>query len=285
MANIRDQCSWVHAEPAPRPPTKAKDLVRMAVARRGDARAAPPAARCRRDARGAGHRRRGGRHDGRAGPRPTMGSSRTSSSATARLGGRASDRPDAQGFAPGRLRRRGPQKVIDNLESRIHPEGRAVRTFRASSANFSGVIRERDGKRTTIDHGVVVVATAGTKKAEPFGLGSSDRIVTGLDLEQDAGRDDEKVTGAGAVASSCAGSLDENRGYCSPAPAAPVDQERIRLKQADPAPTGLRLVQGGPHLRLLGGVLHAGARARRHLRALRQFHQAGVEVSGPVKVT
>jgi heterodisulfide reductase subunit A len=33
MANIRDQCSWVHATHMPEATDKAKDLVRMAVAR------------------------------------------------------------------------------------------------------------------------------------------------------------------------------------------------------------------------------------------------------------
>jgi heterodisulfide reductase subunit A-like polyferredoxin len=33
MANIRDQCSWVHATHMPESTEKAKDLVKMAVAR------------------------------------------------------------------------------------------------------------------------------------------------------------------------------------------------------------------------------------------------------------
>ena len=67
MANIRDQCSWVHTDNPDRATAKAIDLVRMAVGR--TARLMPLAAGTRAGQQcGAGDRRRSGRHHGRLGP-------------------------------------------------------------------------------------------------------------------------------------------------------------------------------------------------------------------------
>ena len=72
----------------------------------------------------------------------------------------------------------------------------------------------------------------------------------------------------------CAGSLDENKPYCSRTCCAQSIKNAIRAQGSATRPARLRVVQGGPHLRLPRGVLHAGARAGRHLHALRQRRQA-----------
>ena len=63
-----------------------------------------------------------------------------------------------------------------------------------------------------VDHGVVVVAT-GTNEERPslYGLGESQKVVTGMDLERMLKEDDPAlaaVKSAGFIL--CAGSLDEN---------------------------------------------------------------------------
>ncbi len=64
MANIRDQCSWVHQNEPVAATEKAKDLVRMAVAR---SRLLEPLAEFSSEIvpQGPGYRRRGGRDDRR----------------------------------------------------------------------------------------------------------------------------------------------------------------------------------------------------------------------------
>ena len=62
MANIRDQCSWVHMRQKEEATHKAKDLVRMAVA---NARLIRPLSELAiaGNPKGIGHRRRRGRDD------------------------------------------------------------------------------------------------------------------------------------------------------------------------------------------------------------------------------
>jgi heterodisulfide reductase subunit A len=154
----------------------------------------------------------------------------------AKLGGRVLDIDQTlRGSRPAELVARLEKKVIDNPNVKIHLDSELA-DFQGFIGNFSSVIRESDDKRTPVDHGVVIVATgAQEERPELFGLGKSDRIVTGLDLERMLAEGDSRVQKAGAVGFVlCAGSLDENKGYCSRTCCAQSIKNAIRLKEADP---------------------------------------------------
>ncbi len=142
------------------------------------------------------------------------------------------------------------QRVVDNPNVKIHLAA-TLEDFHGFIGNFSSVIATADGQRTPIDHGVVIVAT-GSQEARPelYGLGQSDKIVTGLDLEHLFADGDERLAKAGAVGFIlCAGSLEEGAHYCSRTCCQQSVKNAIRLKEANPERPGLRVVQGGPHLR------------------------------------
>ena len=69
MANIRDQNTWVHMNNPDKATAKAKDLVRMAVAKAAHIEAPSPSVHHHPQNR-TGHRRRGGRHGSRLGRGP-----------------------------------------------------------------------------------------------------------------------------------------------------------------------------------------------------------------------
>ncbi len=234
MANIRDQCSWVHHDEPQVATEKAKDLVRMSVARAllleplykidvplthaalvvGGGVAGMTAALAIGD----------------------MGFEVHLVERREHLGGRALDIDRTlKGNRPAEFVAELEQRLIDNPNVRIHLQSE-VADFQGFIGNFSSVIRESDGKRTPVDHGVVIVATGGVEdRPEVFGLGQSEQIVTGLDLERLFATDDTRLHTKGAVGFIlCAGSLDENKPYCSRTCCAQSIKNAIRLKEADP---------------------------------------------------
>ena len=234
MANIRDQASWVHNTEPERATDKARDLVRMSVAR---ARMLEPlykvdvplshaaviigggiAGMTAADALGEmGHEV----HLVERGPR---------------LGGHALELSRTiRGGDPAEYAGRLEQKLVENPRVRIHLESELA-DFQGFIGNFSGVIVAADGQRTTVDHGVVVVAT-GSREERPalYGLGDNERIVTGMDLESMLKNEDpalDEVRSVGFVL--CAGSLDESHPYCSRTCCQQSIKNAITLKERDP---------------------------------------------------
>jgi heterodisulfide reductase subunit A-like polyferredoxin len=215
MANIRDQASWVHNKEPEKATDKAKDLIRMSVAR---ARLLEPLFKIDVPLTHAAVVVGGGVAGmTAANALGDMGHETHLIERSAKLGGLAHELGTTiKGNDPAALVAGLEQKLIDNPNVRIHLEAELA-DFHGFIGNFSSSIAEKDGKRTAIDHGVVVVATGSREdRPELYGLGGSQKVVSGLDLERMLKDDDPALTdvkSAGFIL--CAGSLDETHPYCS----------------------------------------------------------------------
>jgi len=234
MANIRDQASWVHNKEPEKATQKAKELVQMSVAR---ARLLEPLYKVDVPLTHAAVVIGGGV----AGMTSAlalgdMGHEVHLVERTAKLGGHSlAIGKTIKGNDPATLVRELEERLVDNPNVKIHLEAELA-DFHGFIGNFASVIAESDGKRTPVEHGVVIVAT-GSREERPelFGLGSSEKIITGMDLERMLKEDDPSLADAKSVGFIlCAGSLDENHPYCSRTCCQQSIKNAIALKEKDP---------------------------------------------------
>ncbi|HTX69492.1 MAG TPA: FAD-dependent oxidoreductase [Thermoleophilia bacterium] len=235
MANIRDQASWVHAKEPEKATQKAKELVQMSVAR---ARLLEPLYKVDVPLTHTAVVIGGGV----AGMTSAlalgdMGHEVHLIERTDKLGGHVLNLgPTTKGNDPTALVEDLEQRLVDNPNVKIHLEAELA-DHHGFIGNFSSVIQEKDGKRTPVDNGVIIVATGGVENRpdEMYGLGSSQKVVTGMDLERMLKEDDpalEDVRSAGFIL--CAGSLDESHPYCSRTCCQQSVRNAIALKEQDP---------------------------------------------------
>ncbi len=182
MANIRNQCSWVHSNDRAAATAKARDLVRMAVARAGLLE-----------------------------PQPTVSVPVQQSALV--IGGGAAGMAAAlaladQGFPVhlverdgelgGNLRAvlrghnsRDPQRILNELVDRVgasplimtHLNSRVVATG-GFKGRFESTVEHADGRRMAIQHGVTILATGAEEYRGPdYGYGSDPRILTQQEFE------------------------------------------------------------------------------------------------------
>ncbi|MCG6911646.1 MAG: FAD-dependent oxidoreductase, partial [Deltaproteobacteria bacterium] len=210
MANIRNQCTWVHAGEKEKATEKSKDLVRMAAARAslldpiGDIDVA-----VNKSALVVG--------GGIAGMTAALNLADQGFPAIlverdAELGGVARDigktwkGEDVQAF-------------LADIKNRVarHPEVEVLTGAEITDAggfvgNFETTIKSGD-KLKTVQHGATVIATGGgAADTDEYLYGKNDRVMRWHDLEHnlDNVRDDDTV-----VFIQCVGSRDDRRPYCS----------------------------------------------------------------------
>ena len=234
MANIRDQASWVHRDEPEGATQKAKDLIRMSVAR---ARELEPLYKIDVPLTHAAAVIGGGIAGMTAAAAlGDMGYEVHLVERSEKLGGRVLEIDRTiKGSDPAEFVAALERRVLANPKVKVHM-GANLTDFHGFIGNFASVIEGRDGARTPIEHGVVIIAT-GAKEDRPevFGLGSSQKVVTGMDLEKLLAEDDPAVKDADSVGFMlCAGSLDENKGYCSRTCCAQSIKNAIRLKEQKP---------------------------------------------------
>ncbi len=234
MANIRDQASWVHNQEPAKATGKARDLVRMSVAR---ARMLEPLFKIDVPLTHAAVVLGGGIAGmTAANALGDMGHEVHLVERTPKLGGHAlALGATIKGGDPADYVAALERRLVDNPNVRIHLEAELA-DFHGFIGNFSSVIADKDGKRTPIDHGVVVVATGSREdRPELYGLGESAKVVTGMDLERMLKDRDPALAEAGAVGFVlCAGSLDETHPYCSRTCCQQSVKNAIALKEQDP---------------------------------------------------
>jgi heterodisulfide reductase subunit A-like polyferredoxin len=234
MANIRDQASWVHRDEPERATAKAKDLIRMSVAR---ARELEPLAVSDVPITHAAVVVGGGVAGMTAATAlGEMGYEVHLVERADRLGGRALELDRTiDGGAPSALVGSLVRRVAGNPNVTVHLRAELT-DVHGFVGNFSSVIRNDDDGRTPVEHGVVIVATGATEaRPEVFGLGSSPGIVTGMDLERMLADDDPALHEARSVGFIlCAGSLDEHTPYCSQTCCGQSIKNAIRVKEQDP---------------------------------------------------
>ncbi|MBW2069645.1 MAG: CoB--CoM heterodisulfide reductase iron-sulfur subunit A family protein [Deltaproteobacteria bacterium] len=219
MANIREQCSWVHQQNPEVATTKAKALVRMAVAR--VSRASPlhvesvvvqPRALVI-----------GG---GLAGMRACLAVAEQGYQCflvekTQQLGGSLRHlRHTLEGEDPARILRTSISKIKRHPLIKTYL-GAEIRSVHGQVGDFHTTIVQQapsGGKTQVLRHGAIVVAT-GAREFKPDGLffyGEDPRVVTQLELESLIAENHSLLQRVGAVVMlQCVGSRTEERPYCS----------------------------------------------------------------------
>jgi heterodisulfide reductase subunit A-like polyferredoxin len=231
MANIRDQCSWVHVKHPGAATFKAKDLVRMAVAR---AATLSPL----KDIRVEVDQRAIVIGGGLAGM--------TAALSLANQGFEAAliEREPELGGVARRIRRSldgaDPQSHLGELIKRVkeHPllrlyTGAAIEEFSGHVGRFKVKLRQRE-RIPEVGGGAVIVATGGAPyQPTEYGCGQSDAIVTQIELEQ---RLDDPAFVRGlteVVMIQCVGSRDEEHPYCSRVCCQQAVKNALAIKEAN----------------------------------------------------
>ncbi len=238
MANIRDQCSWVHMTEPEKASLKSKDLLRMAVAK---ARLLEPLQK---------------RHV------PIVKSVLV-------IGGGASGMSSALGMADqgydvhlverekelgGNLRHlhyllggEKPQvelktliaKVESHEKIHLHTEAK-IKNIEGSIGNFKTTL-SANGKSVEFEHGVVIVATGAQQyKPKEYLYETNEKVITQLELEERLAAGGEWSASAGngipksVVMIQCVGSRDEERPYCSRICCSEAVKNALKLKEISP---------------------------------------------------
>jgi heterodisulfide reductase subunit A2 len=233
MANIRNQNAWVHQKQPEMATEKAKDQVRMAVARSSmayglEAVAVDVEQKALVIGGGVSGMKAALMMAGQGFPVLLIEKSD-------RLGGVAAQlRTTAQGEAVRPLL----EKLIRDVEAndRIDISTRTTLVSAAGSVgNFSGEI-DVDGNRRAVSFGAAVVATGGKESVpDEYGYGTNDRILTHLQLDALLDSRPEALQQANsAVFIQCVGSRDARRPYCSRVCCTHSVESAIELKTRNP---------------------------------------------------
>ncbi len=232
MANIRNQCSWVHEDPE-LATAKSMDLVRMAVAR---ALQLEPIQQMQSPVTQKALVIGGGL------------SGMTSALSLTRQGFESYlvERSDRLGGQLNRLKytlegedvQERLKKLVDEVgaEDRIKVFTNAeVREFGGHIGAFHATI-ESDGKREEIDAGTVIVAT-GAREYKPteYLYGENPNVLTQLELEEKIADAPDEVRNANTIVMiQCVGSRDEEHMYCSRVCCGQAVKNALKLKELNP---------------------------------------------------
>jgi heterodisulfide reductase subunit A len=233
MTNIRNQDSWVHKDDPDEATEKAKDLVRMAVAK---AALMIPLKEAEVDI----HQRAlviGGGVSGMVAARTfsRQGYKVSLVERTSNLGGQALHLfktwkgEDIQQNLASLV---GSVEADPDIDVHLNTELSNVEGF---VGNFKSTLRA-DGKEEVVDHGIAVIATGARElKPEEYLYGKDQRVMTSLELDQrfrnaDPGLKKVKT----AVFIQCVGSREPERPYCSRVCCTHSVESALQLKELNP---------------------------------------------------
>ncbi len=213
LANIRDQCSWVHSGEPQKATAKAKDLVRMSVAR---ARLLEPLPQLPVKVTPAALVVGGGPAGmaaalelGRAGYQTYL------LEKEGKLGGDLRDAPSGAGGEEFKKLMADLDSMAGELEKNANTEvitGAKLAGFSGYIGNFNAIV-EAGGKRRELDVGAVILATGGTEHVPTSYLyAKSDRVVTQGGLEKKLAKGFKSKS---VVMIQCVESREPGRPYCS----------------------------------------------------------------------
>jgi len=234
MANIRNQCSWVHSKEKEKATEKSMDLVRMAVARAQLIQPLPqPSISVDNRALVIG--------GGITGMTAALGLAEQGyhtylvEQAT-KLGGNALKLIDTwQGEKITDHVKEMIKKVTGHPLIEVHTES-SIKTAEGFVGNFETTIAQ-NGSDITLKHGAVVVAV-GAEEYRPteYLYGQDDRVLTHLELDAAIKSDDRRVAEAKtAVFIQCVGSREAERPYCSKVCCTHTMKSALQLKKMNPA--------------------------------------------------
>ena len=232
MANIRNQCSWVHQKDKSKATAKAMDLVRMAVTKAALIEPlAEPKMKINQTVLVIG--------GGVAGMVAALTLANQDYQTVIieksdRLGGQARHLTATwQGDDIGKY----VQGLVGQVES--HPKIEIWADSRPSSAtgfigNFKTTV-DIDGQSKTLDHGITIVATGAEEfKPDQYLYGQDPRVMTGLQMQQQLKSRAEWADTGSAVFIQCVGSRCKERPYCSKVCCTQSIQSALALKSAKP---------------------------------------------------
>ena len=238
MANIRDQCSWVHMSEPGKATAKSRDLVRMAVAK---ARLLEPLQK---------------RSVSVIKSALVIGGGAAGMSAAIEISNQGYDvyLVEKEKELGGNLRhihylldKDDPQKELEALIDKVknaekiqlYTEAK-IEDIEGSIGNFKTTITVK-GKTIDFEHGVVVVAT-GAKEYEPkeYLYGQNENVLTQVELEERLTKNGKwSIPGnngfpKNVVMIQCVGSRDEERPYCSRVCCSEAVKNALKIKELSP---------------------------------------------------
>ncbi len=233
MANIREHCSWVHPKEKEEATRKAKDLIRMSVAR---SRHLEPLMEielpvnkaalvvgggiagmtCALSIAGQGHE-------------VHLVEKETELGGTARRIHDTLEGLDVQAYLRDLIK-----KVYRHPLIHVYT-GAAISDAAGYVGNFVTVVRS-EGRVFEIKHGATVIAVgADIYTPAEYLYGEDERVMTHLDLEERIAKGDAKVTNAASVVMiQCVGCRNEDRNYCSRICCSESIKNALKLKAINP---------------------------------------------------
>jgi heterodisulfide reductase subunit A len=233
MANIRDQCSWVHMHEPDKATRKAKDLVRMVVAKTG---LLEPLARVPIDVKSSGLVIGGGL------------SGMTAALELSKQGFEAFvvEREKELGGLMKRIHyeivstKKDVQKKLKDLEKSIDSNEKIHVFTNSTVKDISGYIGnfktkiDQNGEEKEIEHGIVIVATGGQEyKPKEFLYGKNDKVLTQMEFEEKLAKE-KKLDAETVVMIQCVGSRNEERPYCSRVCCTEALKNALKIKELNP---------------------------------------------------
>ena len=234
MANIRDQCSWVHGNDPDRATEKVKDLVRMAVAKAGYIRplSEPTVPVCKSCLVVGG---------GVAGMVSALNLAHQGYEA------HLVERADQLGGQARKLFRtwkgEAVQPYIANLVKDVdeHPSihihvASQVTAVSGFVGNFTSTVTHGDGRETLVDHGAAILATGGEAyQPSEYLFKKNPNVYLALELDQEVRGDQDKFKDVEtAVFIQCVGSREPARPYCSKVCCTHSIESALKLKDLNP---------------------------------------------------
>jgi heterodisulfide reductase subunit A len=232
MANIRDQCSWVHMDEPEKATEKAKDLVRMAVAKAKLNAALPKVP---------------------IDVKPSaliIGGGISGMNAAVELAG--------QGFEAHLVEKEGElgglvnklhyglkgedipkwlnetiEKVNSNDRIKVY-KNTTVKDVKGYIGNFESTLTQ-NGEEKKIEHGAIIVASGGIEyKPTEFLYGENDKVLTQLEFDNKLYTNELDPNTKTVVMIQCIGCRDENRTYCSRVCCVEAVKNALKAKEKDP---------------------------------------------------
>ncbi len=230
MANIRDQCSWVHANEPERATDKAKDLVRMGVA---NARLLSPLHKSRIEIKKAGL---------------IIGGGLSGMTAALELAAQGYEAflVEKESYLGGNLRNlyftikgEDAQDYLDQIIMAVRNKKKIKIYTQAEVKNVDGHIGDfkvtinQGGKEININVGAIIVATGGVEyKPKEYLYGQHDSIMTQLELEKKLAN--EEINAKKIVMIQCVGSRTEERPYCSRVCCTHAMKNALKINEKNP---------------------------------------------------
>ena len=235
MANIRDQCSWVHMHEKEEATHKARDLVRMAIA---NARLVRPLEELTKSVTQKGLVVGGGL----AGMSAALGLADQGFETF--LVEREEELGGNLRHIQSTLSGKDVQAFLRDMRRRVtsHPKmqvftNAVIADFSGYVGNFKTTIRFGIAKAAReLEHGVIVIATGGQElKPKEFLYGENPRVLTQLELERMLAADGKKAADLKEVVMiQCVGSRNEERPYCSRVCCASAVKNALKIKSLNP---------------------------------------------------